>query len=141
MTTTLGAPIPEPVRKTFDTYPPAARAILLRLRDLVFETADGLEGVGPLTETLKWGEPSYLTEATKSGTTLRLAPSKDGEGVSLFVNCRTTLVDEWRARFGDDLTLIGARELRLDLASPVPDAILRQCIAMALTYHQRKSAS
>ncbi|WP_370337044.1 DUF1801 domain-containing protein [Parvularcula marina] len=141
MTTTIGAPPPEPVREKFSSYAPALRPVLLRLRDLIFATAAETKGVGPLTETLKWGEPSYLTEATGAGTTLRLAPSKDGEGASLFVNCRTTLVDEWRTRYGDELTLIGTRELRLDPASPFPEEILRQCIAMALTYHLRKSAS
>ena len=35
------------------------------LRQLIFETAAATEVVGELEETLKWGEPSYLTPKTK----------------------------------------------------------------------------
>ena len=42
------------------------------LRSLLVEVAEDL-CVGPLTETLKWGEPAYLTEVTKAGTTVRIA--------------------------------------------------------------------
>ena len=64
------------------------------------ETAADIEGVGPLTETLKWGEPAYLTEATRSGSTVRLGwfRSSERECAVLF-NCRTTLVDDFRERF------------------------------------------
>ncbi len=39
------------------------------LRHLVLETASETEGVNKLEETLKWGEPSYLT---KNGSTIRM---------------------------------------------------------------------
>jgi hypothetical protein len=35
-------------------------------------------GVGALHETLKWGQPAYLTPETRSGTTLRLGVPKSG---------------------------------------------------------------
>ena len=58
--------------KVFDAYPPALRAKLLRLRRLILDTAGRIEGAGPLTGTLKWGGPAYLSEAGMSGTTIRL---------------------------------------------------------------------
>ncbi|MEM1315687.1 MAG: DUF1801 domain-containing protein, partial [Pseudomonadota bacterium] len=62
---------PAPVAAAFQAMPEALRPRLAELRALVLETAEA-EGAGPLAETLKWGEPAYLTEATKSGGTLRL---------------------------------------------------------------------
>ena len=39
------------------------RKKLLHLRQIILDTASETEGVNELEETLKWGEPSYLTEA------------------------------------------------------------------------------
>ena len=65
------------VASVFKAYPPRIRAKLMALRELVFDTARRTGGVGPLTETLKWGQPSYLTEATGSGTTVRIDRLKE----------------------------------------------------------------
>jgi hypothetical protein len=56
----------------FDAYPKPVKAKLLDLRRLIFETAKATRGVGALQETLKWGQPSYLTPETKSGSTIRI---------------------------------------------------------------------
>ncbi len=45
----------------FDAYPEALKDRLLALRQLIFDTASAIEAVGPLEETLKWGQPSYTT--------------------------------------------------------------------------------
>ena len=129
---------PPAVSAVFETYPPQAKDLLLAVRTLVFDTAANLKNVGAVTETLKWGEPAYLT---KSGTTIRLAWSpKRADSVGLFVNCQTTLVETWREHYGDQLNLVGNREIRLFLDQTPTEAPLRHCIAMALTYHRRKLA-
>ena len=107
---------------------------------LIFETAAATPGVGEIEETLKWGQPSYLTHRPKSGTTIRLGWDEVGACISLFVHCQTSLVDAWRDRYGDTLTLIGNREIALPANQPLPRAALQHCIAMALTYHLRKTA-
>lgn len=126
----------------FPDAPPRARACLKALRTLIRDTARVTPAAGPLTETLKWGEPAFLTEATKSGTTLRLGwkPAEPGI-VRLLVHCSTTLVSEWRDRYGDTLDFEGTRAIRFDTGAPLPRAELAHCIAMALTYHSRKSGS
>ena len=63
----------EAVAETFDSYPPNMRRALLALRSLIFETAASTDGVGVLEETLKWGEPAYLTSESRSGSTVRIA--------------------------------------------------------------------
>jgi len=92
------------VAAVFDAPAPAARAQLLRLRALIFATAAATPGVGPLAETLKWGQPSYLTSVSKSGTTVRLGPVKDDpERVALYVHCQTHLIDRFRELYEDAL--------------------------------------
>lgn len=123
-----------------DACPRSARMHLDTLRALIFETASDTQGVGAIEETLKWGQPSYLTRRPKSGTTIRLGWDDAGTCISLFVHCQTSLVEAWRDRYGDTLTLIGNRELALRTDQPLPRAALQHCIAMALTYHLRKTA-
>ena len=117
----------------------AAQDRLAQIRTLIFRVADEEPAIGPLTETLKWGQPSYLTEKTKSGTTLRLGASD--ETVSLFVHCQSHVAEQWRAQYGDTLDIIDNRELRLSATGPFPEDPVRHCIAMALTYHARKKSS
>ena len=50
------------VAQVFDNYPEPMRKKMLRLRQIVFEAAAETEGVAAVEETLKWGEPSYLTK-------------------------------------------------------------------------------
>ena len=55
-----GPPAPA-VDAVFAAYPEPLKAKLLALRRLIFDTAKTTKGVGALQETLKWGQPSYLT--------------------------------------------------------------------------------
>lgn len=139
--TTTPAP-PAAVQAVIDAYPANARTLLLSVRDLILDTASRQPDIGAITETLKWGEPGFLTEATKSGTTIRLAWSpKRPDHLGLFVSCQTTLLDDWRVHYADTLSLIGNRELRLPLNTSLPIDAVSHCIAMALTYHSRKTPS
>jgi hypothetical protein len=139
MTDRRSPPMPADVAAAFAAFPERVRAQLLEVRDLVFETGASIEGVGPLTETLKWGEPAYLTEATRSGSTVRLGwfRSSEREGAVLF-NCRTTLVDDFRERFPGVFAYEKNRAILLDAREPLPKAPLSTCVGMALTYHRRR---
>ncbi|MEM7459925.1 MAG: DUF1801 domain-containing protein [Pseudomonadota bacterium] len=135
---TKSAPPPD-VAKAFTACPAKAASTLSAIRDLIFDTAVERSGIGPLTETLKWGAPAYLTEKSKSGTTIRLGWDEIGSRVSLYVHCQTTLISEWRDRYPDEMTFVGNREVQIPTHSPLPRAALQHCIAMALTYHSRKT--
>lgn len=54
------------VAEKFRTYPKAMRTRLMDIRALIFSVAESIEGVGKIEEALKWGEPSFLTNETKS---------------------------------------------------------------------------
>ncbi|HEY3790370.1 MAG TPA: hypothetical protein VGM09_00960 [Bradyrhizobium sp.] len=64
------------VEAAFAAYPKPLKPKLLALRRLILDTASATRGVGALEETLKWGQPSYLTPETKSGSTIRIDQAK-----------------------------------------------------------------
>ena len=66
-------PINPKVSAVFDSYPQNVRTRLFFLRQLIFDEAASIEGIKEIEETLKWGEPSYLTPKSKSGSTIRIA--------------------------------------------------------------------
>lgn len=125
--------MPRGVRAVFKDYPAGARAILSDVRALIHDVAKELD-VGPLTETLKWGQPAYLTEATKAGTTIRLG--LDAGTPAVFVHCQTRLVDGFRADFPHEFVYAGNRALLL--APDFDRKALAICLARALTYHRVK---
>ena len=61
----------------------------------------------------------------------------DGQ-VALFFNCQTLLVERFRQRFGDALQYSKNRAVVIDPTETIPIAEIRQCILMALTYHEAK---
>ena len=81
----------------FNAYPNPVRSKLKALRRLIFDTADTTEGVGALEEALKWGQPSYLTAESKSGSTIRIDQVKaEAGGYAVYFHCQTDLVETFR---------------------------------------------
>ena len=126
------------VAAVFKAYPPALRDKLLALRELVFDTARRTPGVGALTETLKWRQPSYLTEQTGSGSTVRIDQLRSGDGYAVYFHCRSGLVGRFRALYPATFRYQGERAILFGLKDRVPKRELRHCIALALTHHARK---
>ena len=127
--------MPEPVRCAFEAVPAPVGARWRQLRTLILETAARTPDAGALTETLKWGEPAYLTEATRSGTPVRLGwKAATPDTVKLLVHCQTSLVRQWRDLYGGAIRFEGNRAILAGLTGPLPAEALAHCIAMALTY-------
>ncbi|MDJ0824097.1 MAG: DUF1801 domain-containing protein [Rhodobacter sp.] len=129
--------MPSQVRAAFVSIASPAREQLLEIRRMIFEVAQAA-GVGPLTETLKWGEPAYLTEASKAGSTVRLGQVKGDARAAVLLNCNTTLVAGFREMFGDAFVYHGNRAILIDPHRPLPETPLAMCLACALTYHRNK---
>ena len=111
---------------------------MLALRRLIFDTAKATKGVGTLQEALKWGQPSYLTTETKSGSTIRIDQVKAEAGrYAVYFHCQTDLVETFRELY-PELRYGGNRSILLDAGEKLPEAALRHCVALALTYHARK---
>ncbi|MBD2810315.1 DUF1801 domain-containing protein [Xenorhabdus sp. Vera] len=124
------------VQSVFNHYPKLYQMRLLMIRELIFDVASKTQGVGLITEDLKWGQPSYLTLETGSGTTIRLDRFGDSH-VAIFVHCQTTLVDTFRTLF-PELTYSKNRAIVLDPEADLPINELRICIEMTLTYKLRE---
>jgi hypothetical protein len=134
-----GVAAPDPaVAAVFEAYPRPLKSRLLALRRLIFDVARTTKGVGALEEALKWGQPSYLTSETGSGSTIRIDRVKSiSNQYAVYFHCQTDLVSTFRELY-PELTYGGNRSILLDAAEALPEAPLRHCVALALTYHLNK---
>ncbi|EJD6612455.1 DUF1801 domain-containing protein [Providencia rettgeri] len=127
------------VNLVFGSYPIQYQKVLLMIRELIFRTAAENKKVGTITETLKWGQPSYQTIETGSGTTIRIGRFNQSS-VALFVHCQTTLIDSFRMLF-PELNYSKNRAIILDINEALPIKELAICIEMALTYKLRNKTA
>ena len=95
-----------------------------------------------LEETLKWGEPSYLTPESKSGSTIRIDRKKSNENqYAIYFKCTANLVPAFREKFPNEFKFEGNRSIIFDIDDEIPIDELKRCIAIALTYHRNKKLS
>lgn len=126
------------VAAVFKAYAPDVRTGLMALRETMFEVAAATPGVGPLTETLKWGQPSYLTEETGSGSTVRIDRLKgEAGGYAVYFHCRSGLVGQFRELYPDTFVYDGKRAIKFGPGDRPPLRELKHCIGLALTHHLR----
>jgi len=124
------------VKSVFENYPSKVKAQMLQLREMVLKTASEIDGLQKLEETLKWGEPSYLT---KNGSTVRMDwKEKNPEQVAVYFKCTSKLVPTFRAIYKDKFNFEGNRAIVFKLKDKIPVTELKHCIALALTYHKVK---
>jgi len=124
------------VEARYQAYPDTARAKLLALRQLIFETAAQQPDIGHLEETLKWNEPSYIA---KMGSTIRLGwKSASPDHYAMYFNCNTKLVDTFREIYANDFRFEGNRAIVFSMHGEIPTGQLRHCIVLALRYHTVK---
>jgi len=124
------------VADVFNRYPPTIQKRLMQLRQWIIDVATETEGVKGLEETLKWGEPSYLTQ---TGSTIRMGwKEKSPDQYALYFHCKTKLVDTFKEVYGDQFRFEGNRAIILYLDEEIPVDALKHCIALSLTYHLRK---
>ena len=128
------------VATVFDSYPRPIKAKLLALRRLILDTARTTDGVGTLEEALRWGQVSYLTTESKSGSTIRIDQVRSDSSsttheYAVYFHCQTSLVETFRELY-PKLRYCGNRAILLNAADKLPERELRHCVALALTYHR-----
>lgn len=119
--------------RCFALNDPEARKGLLTLRALIFSTAEQLPQIGRLEETLRWGQPAYLTPDTKAGTTLRLGPHKAAR-FALFVPCQSRVIPDYIAAFPAWDRIDGTRAVLFERAEDVEPLRHGWLIRHALSY-------
>jgi len=124
------------VEIVFANYPDFVRDNLHFLRELVIETAEEIQGISKLEETLKWGEPSFLA---KNGSTLRMDwKEKSPDQYAMYFKCTSRLVDTFRLVFDNKFQFEGSRAIVFQLNQKIPVEELKECIKATLTYHKVK---
>ncbi|XQW86414.1 DUF1801 domain-containing protein [Thalassotalea piscium] len=126
------------VKQKFDTYPDEVAILLYSIRDLILSVAEQ-EGIVDLTETLKWGEPSYIS---KRGSTVRFDwKAKYPDQYCIYFHCKTKLIDTFKELYGDIFTYEGNRAIVFKIDKTVPFNELAHCISLSLRYKQLKHLS
>jgi hypothetical protein len=124
------------VKPKFGTYPPAVKERLSYLRKLILEVAAESETIAEIEETLKWGEPSYLT---KKGSTLRMDwKAKTPDQYAMYFKCTSKLVETFKEVHGDTFNYENSRAILFRLDDEIPIAALKACISATLHYHSVK---
>ena len=124
------------VLAVFNSYPDSIREKLMYLRRLLLETALETHGVSSLEETLKWGEPSYLT---KNGSTIRVGWKKSKPNqYALYFHCKTKLVDTFKDLYSGLFKFEGNRAIVFNENDEISINELKHCISLSLTYHRVK---
>ncbi|TGL59734.1 DUF1801 domain-containing protein [Leptospira ognonensis] len=128
------------VAEVYFNYPVAIREKLLQLRALVLLVARQTEGVGRIEEGLRWGEPSFLTTESKSGSTIRVHTVKNHPNqYAMYFNCKTDLINRFHQKYPTKLKFSGNRAILFELDEEIPLEIVKECITEALTYNLKKS--
>ena len=124
------------VKKVFNTYPNNIRVKMMLLRQLVLDTAAEIDGVKSIEETLKWGEPSYIT---KHGSTVRMDWKKSKpDQYAMYFHCKTKLVDTFKELYKDQLKFESNRAIVFNINDKIPVNELKHCISLSFTYHTIK---
>src|SRR5690606_18855447 len=94
------------------------------------------EGLDELEETLRWGEPSFVT---KNGSTLRMDwKEKTPHQYAMYFQCTSRLVDTFRMVFEHKFQYEGTRAIVFQLNQKIPELELKECIKASFTYHNVK---
>lgn len=126
----------ERIKTVFDRFPAPLRERLLTLRALIHRAASDADPIIEIEETLKWGQPSYLPSAPRTGSTVRLGALKSApDAAVLFFHCQTRLVETFRLLYPNTFTFEGNRAIAIPPDKPVPEDEIRHCVSLALTYH------
>jgi len=122
--------------KVFNSYPDDAKEKLLFLRQLILDTAKENRNIDELEETLKWGQPSYISPI---GSAIRIDwIKKTPNQYAIYFNCKTKLVDTFKELYPSQFVFSGNRALIFDLDDELPLKELTHCIYLALNYHKLK---
>jgi hypothetical protein len=124
------------VKTVINNYPKFVKKQMRHLRELVLCTASEIGGLEYLEETLKWGEPSYLT---KHGSAVRMDwKEKNPDQFAMYFKCTSQLVPTFKTIYKNKFQFEGNRAIVFKLNDKIPDTELKHCISLALTYHKIK---
>ncbi len=121
------------------TAPPAPfNQIMLQIRTWIFQAPKRNSLIGPIKETLRWGEASYINEQGH-GSLLRIAYKDTSKPyVGLYFHCKTTLIGSIAKKYGNAFTYQGNRAIIFDGQQALNESAIKDCIEQAMLYHHYK---
>lgn len=132
--------MPYTILDQISRWPEPAQLRLQAMRSLFHEVA-ATAGIGPLDESLKWGQPAWRPNKPRTGSTLRLNWSTaEPASMMAYVDCKTDLAAQMQTRFPNLPGNDGRRALRFDLTGS-DDEALWQLAHLTFTYHRAKQSS
>jgi hypothetical protein len=125
------------VERLIKEYPEQVQRKILNLRRLIIEAARETDEVDNLEETLKWGEPSYLT---KYGSTIRIDWKRNKpDQYAMYFKCTSKLVPTFKIVYNDVFNFEGDRAIIFRMNDEIPKTQLKKCITAGLNYHRVKT--
>lgn len=120
------------------TWPDSAQSCFAQLRGIVHDVAAQAD-VGPLDESLKWGQPAWRPKRPRTGSTLRIdwSPATPNRLLA-FVDCKTDLAAQMDNRYPQQFHNDGRRALGFDLDAPLDRDAVWHLAHITLTYHRTK---
>ena len=116
------------VKEKFKKYLKHIKPKINHLRKLIIHVANSDELITEIEETLKWGEPSYLT---KNGSTLRIEwKAKNPTRYAMYFKCTNKLVSTVIKVFGDLFKYENTGAILFNLDGKIPEDELKSCISL-----------
>ncbi len=135
MPVTTDTTINHHIKTVWNGYPAAAIKQLTAIHGLILAIAEE-KNLGPVTESIKWGEASYQV---KGGTPVRLDwKSTTPESVQIYCHCQTRLIETFREVYGAQLNFEGKRALVVPNTTDIQQLPLAHCLETAMRYHSVK---
>lgn len=129
---------PAPLLSTIGQWSAPAQIAAWACRT-IFQTIAQENNIGPLGESLKWGQPAWRPEKPRTGSTLRMewSPASPDQ-LCLFVDCKTDLAERMRDLYPELPANDGRRRIAITLGKDLPEQALAHLAQMTFTYHRAK---
>lgn len=129
---------PADILSQTESWPAPAQSHFVRLRSIVHDVATKAE-IGPLDESLKWGQPAWRPKRARTGSTLRVdwSPATP-DRLMAYVDCKTNLAAQMDTRFPGQFHNDGRRALGFSLRTALDEDAVWQLAHLTLTYHRAK---
>lgn len=135
---THALPNTNPFSSTIAAWPHAARTQFTEIRDLILTAAQDAD-VGPIEESLKWGQPAWRPKRLRQGSTLRLSwQDNTSQTLALYVDCKTTLSATMREIYPLEFEYESNRALRLSIGATLPVQAIDHLVRLTFTYHRKR---
>ena len=104
------------IQSWFECQPDPYKEKLLALRQLILDVAEGNTEIGPLEESLKWSQASYVPQKPRVGTAVRI-DRYSTDKVAIYVHCQTNLISDFKAAY-PEMDYLKNRAIICDVSAP-----------------------